>query len=141
MFFDQVKRFFQDVLDERREQIQEKLEQNRNNQLNVLKDRESLLQSIENDKRIAAEHDDVIRLKRQDLLNGLRSQLEERDDQIRREIDQTEKGCNPIIIKLNLNFFSENFETAQTQRELDDLEAAEEREIMTQPPTIRQAWR
>lgn len=34
----------------------------------------------------------------------------------------------------------ENLETAKTQRQLDDLELVEVENIMTNRPTVRQAW-
>lgn len=86
------KQLLQDVLDERREQLQEKLEDNRNIQHDIIKDRENLLMSIENEKRRATKEQETQRQKQTDFVTGIRQQLELKDEKIRDEIDQIEKG-------------------------------------------------
>jgi len=120
------KQLLQDVLDDRRAQIKQNLENNRNHQREIISDRETLLHSIETDRQKALDEEKTTREKRKRLVDGLNLQLEERDERIRNEIDRD---------------MLDELETAKTARQFGELELREEGAILAEPPTVRQAWR
>jgi len=115
-----------DVLDARREQVAKKLEQNRLSQHGVLEERQNLIKQIETDRQTAATERQKVEEKRIALVDGLRAQVEAKNEITRQEIDQKEK---------------ENLDHLITQRQLEDLEIEEAEQILDQPTQPRQTWR
>ena len=69
-----------------------KLEQNRENQLEVLSDRENLLRNLEADQLQINEENELTKRKRDNFIVGIKRQLESKDERIRQEIDQEYQG-------------------------------------------------
>merc|ERR1719454_2000586 len=115
-----------DVLDARREQVSKKLEQNRFAQHEILEERQTLIKQIETEREQAKSERQKVEEKREALLDGLRGQVEEKNERTRREIDRKEQ---------------DNLDHLMTQRQLEDLEIEEEEQILDQPTQPRQTWR
>jgi len=92
----------------------------------LVEDRENVLRAIESKKEEIKADLETARQKRQDLLQGLQTGVEEKQSRIRAHIDFENK---------------ENELTEQTARDIEDLELEEEQHIMTSRPPVRQAWR
>lgn len=80
-----------DILAHRRLQIQEKLEQNKEDQLVVMTERENLISQLETVRRAESEEAQATQQQRDDLIRGLNEQLDLRDARVRQEIDEEEK--------------------------------------------------
>jgi hypothetical protein len=72
--------------------LEYKLEQNRENQLEVLSDRENLLRNLEADQLQINEENELTKRKRDNFIVGIKRQLESKDERIRQEIDQEYQG-------------------------------------------------
>lgn len=92
----------------------------------VLEERQNLIKQIETDRQTAATERQKVEEKRIALVDGLRAQVEAKNEITRQEIDQKEK---------------ENLDHLITQRQLEDLEIEEAEQILDQPTQPRQTWR
>jgi len=119
-------RLLQAVLGERQEQVSAKMSRLQASKAELVEDRENVLRAIEAKKEEIKADLETARQKRQDLLEGLQTGVEEKQSRIRAHIDFENK---------------ENELTEQTARDIEDLELEEEQHIMTSRPPVRQAWR
>ena len=71
----------------------------------VLEERQNLIKQIETDRQTAATERQKVEEKRIALVDGLRAQVEAKNEITRQEIDQKEKGINlKYRNEFNLNF-------------------------------------
>ena len=71
----------------------------------VLEERQNLIKQIETDRQTTATERQKLEEKRVALVDGLRAQVEAKNEITRQEIDQKEKGKNlQYRNELNLNF-------------------------------------
>ena len=71
----------------------------------VLEERQNLIKQIETDRQTAATERQKVEEKRIALVDGLRAQVEAKNEITRQEIDQKEKGKNlKYKNEFNLNF-------------------------------------
>ena len=71
----------------------------------VLEERQNLIKQIETDRQTAATERQKVEEKRIALVDGLRAQVEAKNEITRQEIDQKEKGKNlKYRNEFNLNF-------------------------------------